>query len=308
MLVSIIIPVFNVCEYLEKCLYSIMNQSFKDIEIILIDDGSTDGSEIICDKFVEKDLRIKTFHKKNGGLSSARNFGLSKISGDYVCFIDSDDWIDKNFIFDLYSSITQFGCDVACCGRKIFDGTRFYKSLCPKNNQIMDGELFLKEMLLFHGTNFSFCDKMFKSSLFSNVLFPEGKYFEDTGTMYKIIPLINKAIFVPKMLYIYNQRINSITHSSYEKFDDLIFYGNTIVGFVKCNYPKILISAKTFLTDCYFEQFEMILIMKSKTNKKKYLKHIIANNYRFLSFKNKIKFILILLGLFNIMHALFISK
>ena len=112
-LVSIVVPVYNVEKYLKRCVDSIINQSYNNIEILLVDDGSTDSSGKICDDYLKKDSRIKVIHKQNGGLSDARNFGIDKSTGDYLSFIDSDDWIEKDMIMNLFNSIINEKSDIS---------------------------------------------------------------------------------------------------------------------------------------------------------------------------------------------------
>ena len=119
LLISVIVPVYNVKEYLSKCLETIINQTYNKLEIILIDDGSNDGSGKICDVYEKKDSRIKVIHKVNGGLSSARNDGIATANGAYIIFIDSDDYIEKTMIMDLYESAIKNNSDIVCCGKYI---------------------------------------------------------------------------------------------------------------------------------------------------------------------------------------------
>ena len=115
-LVSIVVPVYNVEKYLERCVDSLINQTYKNIEIILVDDGATDNSGELCDKLLFKDSRIKVFHKLNGGLSDARNYGINQATGEYLLFVDSDDWVENEIVEKLYNSIEQNSADISVCG------------------------------------------------------------------------------------------------------------------------------------------------------------------------------------------------
>ena len=119
-LISVIVPVYNVRKYIEKCIYSIINQTYKNLEIIIIDDGSTDGSETLCDKFKDKDQRVIVLHQKNSGQSRARNKGLEIASGEYIGFVDADDWIDNDFFEKLIEKSEKEDLDMCVCNRKIF--------------------------------------------------------------------------------------------------------------------------------------------------------------------------------------------
>ena len=136
-LISIIVPVYNVKDYLKKCVDSILKQSYNNIEVILVDDGSTDGSSIICDELKAMDSRVLVIHKENGGLSDARNCGVKEAKGKYVCFVDSDDFVDKDFVKILYTNIVDKSCDIAICRyEKFFD----YDKINFSNNENLKTE------------------------------------------------------------------------------------------------------------------------------------------------------------------------
>ena len=141
-LISIIIPVYNVEQYLSRCIDSVINQTYKNLEIILIDDGSTDDSGEICDEYALKDNRIKVMHKQNGGVSSARNEGLDISKGNYIGFIDSDDFIEKDMYEFLYDLLTKNNCDISCCNKFIFKDNKFIASKSfPKGNVLSFNEV-----------------------------------------------------------------------------------------------------------------------------------------------------------------------
>ena len=176
-LVSIIVPVYNVEKYLPKCVDSLINQTYKNVEIILVDDGSTDQSGNICDTYLEKDNRIVVLHKKNGGLSDARNFGIEHAKGDYYSFVDSDDYLKEQTIEYLVDAAENNDCQISVCNMIRFydDGTNdvFYK---PCNNQVI-----LENNDRFQTLSQpSVCNKLFKKELFDGVKFPYRKYYEDT--------------------------------------------------------------------------------------------------------------------------------
>lgn len=226
-LISIIIPVYNVEKYLDKCIESIINQTYNNIEIILVDDGSTDNSGKICDKYREKDNRIKVIHKENGGLSDARNHGLDIAKGKYVTFIDSDDFINEKFCEILLTNLKNNNSDISCCKMREFSDN--YTIINENDNRT---DLIIKhcnkiealtKVLYQIEMDSSVCNKLFKIQLFKDIEFPKGRYFEDLATIYKIILKSNNVTYTNERLYYYYQRKTSILHSGNEKkIEDLI--------------------------------------------------------------------------------------
>ena len=221
--VSIIVPVYNVEQYLRKCINSILSQSYKNIELILVNDGSTDNSGKICDEYAEKDKRINVIHKTNGGLSEARNVGIENSTGSYLSFIDSDDYIDVDMIELLYYACVDNDCDIAVCGKYIEkeDGNYYLKNITKKSRVLSKNDT-LKSILLNQLVDVSACDKMYKRDLFKNIKFPKDKYFEDMGTIYKIIDKCNKVYHIRLPKYHYIQRNQSITKSKFDnRYNDM---------------------------------------------------------------------------------------
>ena len=218
-LISIVVPIYNVEIYLEKCIETILNQTYKNIEIILVDDGSTDSCKDIADEYVKKDKRIKVIHKENGGLSDARNAGIKIAKGRYICFVDSDDYIEKNYIKILYETIIRNNADISICSYKnvYIDGSqkedRTKTQVC--NNIEAIRELFTKARNIETVT----WNKMYKIDLFlhNKIEFPKGKLHEDNFTTYKLFYFSNKIAYVDEILYNYRQRENSIVSIYNEK-------------------------------------------------------------------------------------------
>lgn len=234
--ISVIVPVYNVEKYLNKCVDSIINQTFKDIEIILVDDGSTDSSPKICDDYTKVDSRIKVVHQKNSGLSAARNTGIRQSSGKYLAFIDSDDYISKDFCEILYNSITKEKADVSCINLETVreDGyvivTTNDKDKLQSNYKkyVYNKKQILKEILLRKKIDSRVCTKLYKRELFNNCMFKEGTSYEDILFMYELSKSLNKVVYVNKICYSYLKRRNSITATSSVKnlndFLDIILY------------------------------------------------------------------------------------
>lgn len=204
-LISIIVPCYNVEKVVERCFNSLIIQKYSNIEILFIDDGSKDNTKEVLKSLLKKDNRCYYYYKNNGGLSSARNYGLKKIKGKYVCFIDSDDYVDESYILDLYTSLKENKTNISIC-----DIERVYKTHKCINR--MDRSTI--EMCRYPAA----WNKMYLSSLFKDVEFPEEKWYEDLGTTPKLTMVENYSI-VNKPLYKYVQNDSSITHT----YDDRIY-------------------------------------------------------------------------------------
>ena len=216
-LISIIVPIYNVEKYLSKCIESLLNQTYTNIEILLVNDGSTDNSKKICEQFKGKDSRIKLINKENGGLSDARNKGLQKSIGKYITFVDSDDYVEKNYIETLYSLITKFNSEIAIADFRVIKGDKQKIKEKDIKEYCITSEKAIDEMLYSDFYYISACSKLYKKELFENVEFPKGKMFEDVGTTYKLIIKANKIACTNKKIYNYVIRNNSITTSKFKK-------------------------------------------------------------------------------------------
>ena len=217
-LVSVIVPVFNVEKYLPKCIESILNQSYKYIEVILINDGSTDSSEDICNKYKLKDNRIRVINKINGGLSSARNKGLDVAKGKYVIFVDSDDFIDKDMIKNLLevaitqnADIVQGGFQTVYEDGKIKRKYEYNEMVFDTKTKILDA--YFKQDLI----NVIVCNKLYKSKLFNNLRMMEGRNQEDYIIMPQLLLNTKKIINVSGIYYNYLQRDISIMNSKFSE-------------------------------------------------------------------------------------------
>ncbi|MBQ8804707.1 MAG: glycosyltransferase family 2 protein [Tyzzerella sp.] len=206
--ISVVIPIFNVEKYLDRCVKSICNQTYKNVEIILVDDGSTDSSAEMCDKYAKEDKRIKVIHKENGGLSDARNVGLEHATGEYVYFCDSDDYVEKDLISDCMGFISADNLDIL-----IFAFYRLQDGIVTVCREKLPEDIVsLKntpELLL---TSPSACNKVFSTNFLkkSKVLFPKGKLYEDLGTIPKLYLLAEKIRYIDKPYYYYEIRGGSI--------------------------------------------------------------------------------------------------
>ena len=239
-LISIIVPVYNVEIYLKKCIDSIINQTYKNLEIIIIDDGSNDNSGRICDEYLELDGRIRVFHKSNGGLSSARNYGIDKAKGEYICFIDSDDYIQCDMIEKLYNACNNNNAQIACCGMIIEKDNNESKKINCKNEFCINSKEALKRMLLLDEIEVSACDKLYKTELFNDVRYPIGKYYEDMATTYKLLIQAKNVVHINYAGYHYIIRQGSITNDGFDvKHLDMINIAKEIREFAIGNYEDL---------------------------------------------------------------------
>lgn len=221
--ISVIIPVYNAEEYLHRCVDSIIVQSYKHLEIILVNDGSIDSSGEICEQYKMQDDRIKVIHKNNGGQSSARNLGIQEASGDYVAFVDSDDWIAEDIYEHCINLIETRHYDVVDF-KVVFDNgeAREWVQKNSYNTRQLEGKEILRDYLFRGQTEkapFSPCRKLYKRSLFETIRFPEGKVNEDIATNYKILMNCNRIIVTNKIGYYYFQNSKSTTRDGLKKRD-----------------------------------------------------------------------------------------
>lgn len=239
-LISIIIPIYNVEAYLEKCIDSIIAQDYTPLEIILVDDGATDRSREICDKYAKRYENITVLHKKNGGLSSARNAGMGLMQGEYISFVDSDDYIAPDMISTLYTDLTQNNADISCISFLNIFPDRIVKNTNLTEKIILSKKKAL-ECFLFNGyLTPCACGKLYKRELWNNIKFPDGRLFEDQLTIYKILDLAEKVVFNPDPKYFYLKREGSIGHSKFNKKTyDLYQAINEEYDFIVRKYPEL---------------------------------------------------------------------
>ena len=244
-LISIIVPVYNAEKYLNKCIKSIINQTYKKLEIILIDDGSTDNSGKIIDKWQKEDSRIIVIHKENEGFSEARNIGIIKSKGKYLSFIDNDDYIEVDFIESLYKSIIQNDSQIAA-GGYIYETYTKQEIRYAREIYIENAEETLKRMFTTKDISICIWDKLYKRELFDNIKFPIGKIHTDFKVLYQLVSKSNKISHINKAGYHYIQRGGSIMHSdiAFEQLTDII--EEELIQDVKNKYPDILAEAECF--------------------------------------------------------------
>lgn len=234
---SVIVPVYKVEPYIHQCIDSILNQTFNDFELILVDDGSPDKCGEICDEYAKQDSRIKVIHKENGGLSDARNFGIDVAKGDYITFVDSDDDIDKNMYQDMICFLEKNELDIICCDTYLVRGNK--KKFRPRydNNKIFNQNEAIIEILNGNLDNAAW-NKIYKRYLFKNIRYPKGRIYEDVATTYKLVYLANKVGYLKKPYYYYYKRKGSIVASAFNsksRYDCFLGYKERVEFAVKNN-------------------------------------------------------------------------
>ncbi len=234
-LISVIVPVYKVEKYLCRCIDSILNQTYKNLEIILVDDGSPDSCGNICDDYALRDSRIKVVHKENGGLSSARNAGIDIAEGEYLSFIDSDDYIAPEFIERLYKLCIDNNADIAQCAFLSTD-----KDDEKWDNLSTFTKVFTNEEMLYNLYNQLYVPtvvavtKLYKKTVFDNVRFPFKKVYEDEATSYKLIYNAKRIVVVDEKLYFYYTNPESITHiDSLSRKSDYLYALRDRIDFLK---------------------------------------------------------------------------
>lgn len=242
--VSIIIPVYNIQEYVGRCINSIIHQTYSNIEIIIVDDGSTDNSGSICDEYKMKDNRIRVIHKRNGGLSSARNAGIEIANGELLSFVDGDDWVDEKYIETLVLAIKETDAMIACCAcMKVYDEKDAVES--PVGDMIVySAQSAIENLCYLRVVNCSAWGKVYRKELFYDIRFPVGKIFEDMAVAYKLFDKAKKITYVSYLGYFYFHRNGSILHSAFNESKlERMYIADDILKFIKDKYLDIINSA-----------------------------------------------------------------
>lgn len=252
-LISVIVPVYNIKEYLGRCVDSIMAQTWENLEILLVDDGSTDGTDRLADELAGKDARIRVFHKENGGSSSARNLGIREARGKYFGFVDSDDFIEPHMYEMLYRAIQETGMPIAQGGRReIEESGKLLPDICIPSEErtVYGGETFMRELLLHRG-DCSFCTKLTDASLFKHKGFPLGKLNEDFHVLVQMLPEIEGIVSIPERTYNVFYKSGSNTRTASENhfsrvYGDNVDNADMVAEIVERHYPGLVRTAKRF--------------------------------------------------------------
>lgn len=263
-LISIIVPVYNVEDYLKECLNSIINQTYKNLEILLIDDGSSDKSGEICDEYAKNDSRIKVFHKQNGGQSSARNLGLDKSKGDFISFVDSDDVLGENFIQKLYDMASKFQTKMSMISFQAFSQNRLNTDIAQANSseKILSSKELLKAICTAY-LSFSPCIFLYKRDIFDDLRFPEGRIYEDIFISFDVIHKAQNIAYSDAKHYFYRIREGSTVHSFSQKNLIAVDSVQRFTNLIKQNYKELTNEANYALCSSMFDTSIGILRSKS---------------------------------------------
>lgn len=240
-LISIIVPVYKVEQYINKCIDSIINQTYKNLEIILVDDGSPDNCGSICDEYAKKDKRIKVIHKKNGGLSDARNVGINIAKGEYIGFVDSDDFINREMYAKLYKIIIEYDADIAVCELKRFhDEGKIIERVKKINTILYTQDEFLKKFFKIGSQSIEYYahTKLYKKNMIEKEQYPVGLTSEDVLGTYKALLKAKTIVKTTDELYYYRYNEQSITGSFSKKDFDLLEIWDKVVEYTKENAPQ----------------------------------------------------------------------
>lgn len=210
-LISVIVPVYKVEPYLRQCLDSLLGQTYENLEIILVDDGSPDRCGMICDEYAGRDRRVRVIHQGNRGLSATRNAGLGAASGAYLGFVDSDDWVEPGMYECMLAGLLQEGADISVCGHWQEDGAG--RTLCGwERRELLRAEQALALLLRDERMHSYMCDKLYRRELFHGIRFPVGSTFEDTAVQHRLFIRAGKILCLPEAFYHYRQRSDSIVN------------------------------------------------------------------------------------------------
>lgn len=300
-LISVIVPVYKVEKYLRKCVDSIISQTYTNLEIILVDDGSPDNCPKICDEYAKQDSRVKVIHKENGGLSDARNAGMAVATGEYISFIDSDDWIENNMLEILLKEITENNCDIASCGiNMVWEDNRPKEILFPFEGKIIinGAESALDHLISNKYIVQTVWNKLYRKDTIVKILFPFGKINEDEYWTWQALAASEKIVCIGNPMYNYLQREGSIMKS--DKFNPMFALEAHCLryNYILENYPKL--QDKCCIRLLYFclYQSQRSKLLLSYTNYKmvnKKIKLIVKSHkprkeaYDGLNFKSKLR-------------------
>ncbi len=244
--VSIIVPVYNVASYLSKCVDSILSQSLQEIEVILVDDGSTDACGWICDQYAIQDDRVKVIHKANGGLSDARNAGIAQAAGEYIGFVDSDDYIERGMFEALYNACLEENTKMAACDYAYEGGNTGQRiSWSTGESARLSAEDFFRKVLQSpSATGMGVWDKLYQRDLFQHAMFRKGILHEDTDILYRLVFQTDFIAYISQPYYLHCERKGSITKASYGARDYDRFKANgRMYRYIAKNHPRLRLAA-----------------------------------------------------------------
>lgn len=266
-MISVVVPIYKVEDYLNRCVNSLVNQSYQNIEIILVDDGSPDNCPAMCDAWANKDSRIKVVHKPNGGLSDARNAGVVIASGELLVFIDSDDWVEPDAFKKMYDRMTADNSDVVSCGvRWVYDNGILLRNVTVEQDAILYTQDAMSEIISDGKLKQHVWNKLYKTELVKDILFEKGKYHEDVFWSYQVFGKAKKISIMQESFYNYVQRSDSIMGECYSvKRIDALDAMCQRCEYVKAEFPDLFNKALyTYAGSC---MYHLQLAIKSNQSK-----------------------------------------
>ena len=267
-LISIIVPIYGVEAYLDKCVTSLIHQTYHHLEIILVDDGSPDNCPQLCDDWAKKDGRIKVIHKKNGGLSDARNAGMAVATGEWIAFIDSDDWIENDAFEKMYLRSQADESDVVSCGVKwVNEDDSVINEVTVSQEEVLDTKSAMREIIVDGKLKQHVWNKLYKRSLIADIPFEKGKYHEDVFWSYQVFGRAKKVSLMTESFYHYIQRSDSIMGESYSpKRLDALDAAYLRCEYVKENFPDLYEQALlSYINSCMYH-LQCALLAKQPAN------------------------------------------
>lgn len=321
-LVSVIVPVYNVEEYLGRCVESILNQTYRNLEVILVDDGAKDSSGRICDQYAAQDHRVKVIHKENGGLSSARNAGIDIASGEYLKFVDSDDWLEPDAVESLLDQALRHQVELVLGGRwdvSAATGEK-KKGLCPKHQEVISGTEMVRRIFRWENCDSSACDKLFHKRLFREIRFPHGKVVEDVPIMYKIVLDAGRIALLDKPIYNYYHRSGSITYTTVsERNFHFSEHTAVIYPYILEHYPQLKREARYLRVRSLVYSVQSVdlasredyrrFAQRCREERRELRKHIgFVLTSTFFGRKEKITDLLLALGLYRRLRRIFTKQ
>lgn len=281
-LVSVIVPVYNVEKYVVKCLKSLISQTYDNVQIIIVNDGSSDRSLEIVEKYKNIDNRIEVYDKKNGGLSDARNVGIKHAKGEFICFVDSDDWVSNDYVETLISMFEE-KVDITCGGFVYYYNSRKIVCMEHMKNKVLSNKEAMKALCDGKWMTNHVWNKMYRRKLFSEIQFEVGRHFEDIYIMHQLFARANKVACTDKIIYYYSMRDDSIIHQNSAQNEMDIFIGY----YTRYLFLKDVELQNDVLKYCAWACYKIVYLVDTKSIDKRDLEVATA----FWKTQNKIKWL-----------------